>query len=139
MAAILANGDKAKLGSITSQFEHFQEWKRLKEEEPGVVGMETLLKGVCNKETFLDLFEHFIVFDDSSGKTAKIVAKNHQYLGVNKAIQSLKEREARAGKLGVFWHTQGSGRSYSIVFFTRKVHRTIGRQPLLSGEISPLI
>src|SRR6266496_103182 len=58
---ILANGDKARLGSITSQFEHFHEWKRLKEEEPGVVGMETLLKGVCNKETFLDLFEHFMV------------------------------------------------------------------------------
>src|SRR5205823_14161628 len=67
-----------------------------------------------------------IVFDDSSGKTAKIVAKNHQYLGVNKAIQSLKEREARQGKLGVFWHTQGSGKSYSMVFFTRKVHRKIG-------------
>jgi type I restriction enzyme R subunit len=123
---ILANGDKAAIGGITSKFEHFHDWKRLAEEEPGVVGMETLLKGVCNRATFLDLFENFIVFDESSGKTAKIVAKNHQYLGVNKAIQSLREREARAGKLGVFWHTQGSGKSYSMVFFTRKVHRKIG-------------
>jgi type I restriction enzyme R subunit len=57
---------------------------------------------------------------------AKIIAKNHQYLGVNKAIESLKDRKARKGKLGVFWHTQGSGKSYSMVFLTRKVHRTIG-------------
>jgi type I restriction enzyme R subunit len=123
---ILGNGDKAKIGSITSKFEHFHDWKRLAEEEPGVVDMETLLKGVLNKTTLLDLFEHFIVFDDSSGKTAKIVAKNHQYLGVNKAIEALQDRAARQGKLGVFWHTQGSGKSYSMVFFTRKVHRKIG-------------
>src|SRR5262249_6187297 len=56
---VLGNGDKAKLGSITSKFEHFHEWKRLHEEEPGVVDMETLLKGVWNKKTFWDLFEHF--------------------------------------------------------------------------------
>jgi type I restriction enzyme R subunit len=123
---VLANGVKAKLGSITSKFEHFQEWKRLSEEEPGVVDMETLLKGVCNKNTFLDLFEHFIVFDDSGENTAKIIAKNHQYLGVNKAIDSLQDRKARQGKLGVFWHTQGSGKSYSMVFLTRKVHRKVG-------------
>ena len=123
---ILANGDKAKMGSITSLFEHFQEWKRLSEDEPGVVDMETLLKGVCCKENFLDLFENFVLFDDSTGKTAKIVAKNHQYLGVNNAIESLRNREAQGGKLGVFWHTQGSGKSYSMVFFARKVHRKIG-------------
>ena len=122
---IIGNGDKGKLGSITSKYEHFHEWKRLAEEEPGVVDMETLLKGVLNKATFLDLFEHFVVFDESSGKTAKIVAKNHQYLGVNRAIQSLCERKERGGKLGVFWHTQGSGKSYSMVFFTRKVHRAV--------------
>ncbi|MCU1335918.1 MAG: box helicase [Bryobacterales bacterium] len=123
---VLGNGDKAKLGSVTSQYEHFHEWKRLAEEEPGVVDMETLLKGVCNNATFLDLFEHFIVFDKSAGPTVKILAKNHQYLGVNRAIQSLCDRKARKGKLGVFWHTQGSGKSYSMVFFTRKVHRSVG-------------
>ncbi len=123
---IIGNGDKARLGSITSKYEHFHEWKRLSEQEPGAVGMETLLKGIMNKGTLLDLFEHFILFDESTGKTAKIIAKNHQYLGVNNAIQSLKDRVARQGKLGVFWHTQGSGKSYSMVFFTRKVHRTIG-------------
>lgn len=123
---MLANGEKAKIGSISSKFEHFHEWKRLAEEEPGQVDMETLLKGVCGKKSFLDIFENFIVFDESSGKTAKIIAKNHQFLGVNRAIKALEDRKARMGKLGVFWHTQGSGKSYSMVFFTRKVHRTLG-------------
>lgn len=123
---VLGNGVEAKIGSLSSKYEHFNEWKRLAEDEPGVVDMETLLKGVCNKRDFLDLFENFIVFDDSAGELAKIVARNHQFLGVNKAIAAARDRKARQGKLGVFWHTQGSGKSYSIVFFTRKIHRVVG-------------
>ena len=123
---VLGNGIEAKIGSISSKFEHFGEWKRLVEEEPGVVNMETLLKGVCDKRNFMDLFENFIVFDDSSGKRTKILARNHQFLGVNRAIEAVESRQERQGKLGVFWHTQGSGKSYSMVFFTRKVHRKLG-------------
>lgn len=123
---ILGNGDKAKVGSISSKFEHFNEWKRLKEDEPGAVEMETLLKGTCNKSYLMDIFENFTLFDESSGRLVKIVARNHQFLGVNKAIKAVEEREARLGKLGVFWHTQGSGKSYSIVFFAQKVHRKMG-------------
>lgn len=123
---VLANGEKAKLGSISSKFEHFHEWKRLAEDEPGVVDMETLLKGVCSKANFLDLIENFIVFDESPRTLAKIVAKNHQFLGVNRALDAVVHRKDRSGKLGVFWHTQGSGKSYSMVFFTRKVHRKLG-------------
>lgn len=123
---VLGNGIRAKVGSITSKYEHFNDWKRLSEDEPGEVDMETLLKGVCDKTNFIDLFENFILFDDSSGKLAKIVSRNHQYLGVNKAIAALSNRRIQQGKLGVFWHTQGSGKSYSIVFFTRKVHRRLG-------------
>lgn len=123
---VLANGVDAKLGSVTSRFEHFHEWKRLAEEEPGVVDMETLLKGICDKRNFLDLFENFIVFDDSSGEPRKILARNHQFLGVNRAIEAVKDRKSRQGKLGVFWHTQGAGKSYSMVMFTRKVHRKLG-------------
>ena len=124
--AILANGIEAKLGAVTSKYKFFQEWKRLEEKDRGTVQMETLLRGVLSKENLLDIFENFILFDDSGEQTVKIVAKNHQYLGVNAAIESLKVREARKGKLGVFWHTQGSGKSYSMVFFTRKVHRKVG-------------
>lgn len=123
---LLANGARAKLGSITSKFEHFHEWKRLAEEDPGAVDMETMLKGVCSKKNFLDLIENFIVFDDSPGTPAKIVAKNHQFLGVNRAMEAVIHRKERLGKLGVFWHTQGSGKSYSMVFFTRKVHQKLG-------------
>lgn len=123
---ILANGVDAKLGSISSRFEHFHEWKRLDEDAEGVVDMETLLKGVCDKSNLLDLLENFILFDDSAGETRKIVARNHQFLGVNRAVAAVRDRESRNGKLGVFWHTQGAGKSYSIVFFTRKVHRVLG-------------
>lgn len=123
---VLGNGVDAKIGSLSSKFEHFNDWKRLAESDPGVVDMETLLKGVCTKADFLDLFENFILFDESSGGLVKIVARNHQYLGVNQAIEATRNREAREGKLGVFWHTQGSGKSYSIVFYTRKIHRKLG-------------
>ncbi len=123
---MFGNGEQAKIGSITSRWEHFHEWKRLVEEEPGVVDMETLLKGVCDKSNFMDLVENFILFDESFGETRKILARNHQFLGVNRAIDAVRKRKARDGKLGVFWHTQGAGKSYSMVMFTRKVHRKLG-------------
>ncbi len=123
---MLGNGEKAKIGSLTSSWAHFHEWKRLAEDEAGVVHMETLLKGVCDKRNFMDLVENFIVFDESTGAVRKVLARNHQYLGVNRAIEAVRERKARGGKLGVFWHTQGAGKSYSMVLFTRKVHRKLG-------------
>lgn len=123
---VIANGVDAKIGSLSSKFEHFNDWKRLEEDEPGAVDMETLLKGVCDKRNFIDLVENFILFDESAGEPKKILARNHQFLGVNKAIEAVKTRGDRQGKLGVFWHTQGAGKSYSIVFFTRKVHRKLG-------------
>lgn len=123
---ILGNGIDAKIGSVSSKFEHFNDWKRLKEDEPGVVGMETLLKGICSKTNFMDIFENFTLFDQSSGRLVKIVARNHQYLGVSRAINAVFNRGERLGKLGVFWHTQGSGKSYSIVFFSQMVHRKLG-------------
>jgi type I restriction enzyme R subunit len=123
---MFGNGHEGKIGSITSQWEHFHEWKRLAEDDPGAVDMETLLKGVCDKRRFLDLLENFIVFDDSSGAPKKILARNHQVLGVNRGIEAVRDRSNRQGKLGVFWHTQGAGKSYSMVFFTRKIHRKLG-------------
>ncbi len=123
---VFGNGAEAKLGSITSKWEHFHEWKRLDETDPGVVDMETLLKGVCDKQNFMDLVENFILFDESSGELKKILARNHQFLGVNRAVEAVREREARLRRLGVFWHTQGAGKSYSMVMFARKVHRKLG-------------
>jgi type I restriction enzyme R subunit len=123
---ILGNGIEAVVGAFSSPYKFFREWKRLKEEDVGVVNMETLLIGICSKSNLIDIIENFVIFDESSRVLTKIVAQNQQYLGVNKAIEAVKNREAREGKLGVFWHTQGSGKSYSMVFFTRKVHRKLG-------------
>ena len=123
---VLGNGIDAKIGSMSSRFEHFGEWKRLHEDEPGIVDMETLLKGVCTKQHLLDIVENFVLFDDSTGETRKILARNHQFLGVNRAVAAVSERKERNGKLGVFWHTQGAGKSYSIVLLARKVRRKLG-------------
>ena len=123
---VLGNGVDARIGSYSASYEFFREWKRLQEDEPGVVDMETLLKGVCTKSNFLDLFENFVLFDDSGERLIKVIAQNQQYLGVNRAIQSVVARHGSGGKLGVFWHTQGAGKSYSMVFFSRKVHRKVG-------------
>ena len=89
--------------------------------------------GVCDKTRFMDMFENFIAFDNSPGKTAKLIARNHQFIGVNKAINNILLKEKlyendkisleEKQKLGVFWHTQGSGKSYSMVFFGQKIHR----------------
>lgn len=130
---MLSNGSKGKAGAITSKYEYFNEWKRLEEEEEGSVEFETMLKGMCSKDNFMDIFENFILFDDSSGKLVKIIARNHQFLGVNKAVESFKEsKKTKSNKLGVFWHTQGSGKSYSIVFFCQKILRKLnGNQSFL--------
>ena len=178
---VVSNGDQARYGSITSKWEHFVEWKRNAEKDKARLDAEALLDGMLAKERLLDLVENFLLFDDSrAGGTRKIVARNHQVLGVNNAVASvvrqeelkrqfppaerlvedrvpkpelLKTAEAppdsayaaqapagsaeedelplvkRAhddlGRLGVFWHTQGSGKSYSMVFFAEKVRRVV--------------
>ena len=128
---MLSNGMEAKVGTLGSKYEFFHEWKRLKEEDAGSVALPTMLRGICKKENFLDLYENFILFDHSDGKTVKILARNHQYLGVNEAIKAYAERELREGKLGVFWHTQGSGKSYSMLFFAQKIRRKFPGSPTI--------
>ena len=129
---ILSNGSQTRLGSLTAGWEHFFEWKKISdEEERGVVSLETTLRGVCEKTRLLDLVENFTLYNDAGGALTKILAKNHQYLGVNRALAAVRElrdnpaSQEGAGRLGVFWHTQGSGKSYSMVFFTQKILRTL--------------
>ncbi len=126
---MLSNGTEAKVGTLGSKYEFFHEWKRLVEEDQGSVALETMLRGICKKENFLDLFENFILFDHSTGHTAKILARNHQYLGVNEAMKAYADRKLNDGKLGVFWHTQGSGKSYSMVFLAQKIRRKFEGSP----------
>ena len=92
---------------------------------------ETMLRGICKKDNFLDLLENFILFDHSDGKTVKILARNHQYLGVNEAVKAYEARKLNNGKLGVFWHTQGSGKSYSMVFLSQKIRRKFAGSPTI--------
>ena len=179
---IVSNGDRARYGSITSEWGHFSEWKRLDEADKGCLDAEVLMNGMLAHDRLLDLVENFILFDESKpGATRKVVARNHQVLGVNRAVASVARQEelklefpldqrlrhrvvdlpleSRAreehlpalgmvaetvtpyiprgpvdiverahpdlGRLGVFWHTQGSGKSYSMAFFAEKVRRKL--------------
>lgn len=123
---ILSNGTDAKIGTVTSPYKFFNEWKRIEEDEEGIVSLDTILRGTCDRNRLMDLFENFILFDDSDGDLIKIIAKNHQFIGVNKVLNKAKNIEELKGKLGVFWHTQGSGKSYSMVFIAQKIHRKFG-------------
>ena len=128
---MLSNGMQAKVGTLESKYEFFHEWKRLAEDDQGSVELETMLRGICKKENFIDLLENFILFDHSGGHTAKILARNHQYLGVNEAVKAYADRRLNDGKLGVFWHTQGSGKSYSMLFLSQKIRRKFEGSPTI--------
>ncbi len=123
---ILSNGSQSRIGSVTPGWEHFGEWKKVSSEnEAGRVSLETMLRGVCDPVRFLDLVENFNVFQEARGGLVKITAKNHQYHGVNNALDALTDIRNRQGRLGVFWHTQGSGKSISMLFFSQKVFRKV--------------
>jgi len=123
---ILSNGSGSRIGSITSEWELFSEWKRINDEgEMGIVSLETMIRGTCDPQKLLDLAENFILFSEVAGGTNKILAKNHQYLGVNNAIHAVLNIKENQGRLGVFWHTQGSGKSFSMIFFSQKVLRKL--------------
>ncbi len=188
---VVSNGDEAKYGSLSSPWDHFYQWKRNDEDEDKLEA-RAMLDGMFAKDKLLDIVENFILFDSSkAGHTRKVIARNHQVLGVNRAVDSVIRQEAikaqipieqrlvhrvaaidvadppllavenkqddariakgelvaekipnerypttrelplieRAhpdlGRLGVFWHTQGSGKSYSMVFFAEKVRRVV--------------
>lgn len=128
---IFSNGLEARVGTIDSKWKFFHEWKRLTELDNGNIELPTMLRGICKKENFLDLLENYILYDHSDGKTVKIMARNHQYLGVNQAVEMYKNREYVNGKLGVFWHTQGSGKSYSMLFLACKIRRKFAGSPTI--------
>tara|TARA_R110001583_G_scaffold168278_1_gene321132 strand:- start:7478 stop:10660 length:3183 start_codon:yes stop_codon:yes gene_type:complete len=120
---LLSNGVQSKVGSISSQWEHFSEWKKIESEsEQRRVSLEVAIRGVCEKNRLLDIIENYVLFIKAK-HTVKIIAKYHQYLGVNQALSGLTNVKERTGQLGVFWHTQGSGKSFSMVFFCKKAFR----------------
>lgn len=124
---LLSNGSEAKVGSTYAPWEFFGDWKVIDASGTrGKVALETALRGTCDPEILLDVFENFIVYMERPGGLIKNVARSHQYLGVNAAIDNLHRARAEQDKrLGVFWHTQGSGKSLSMLWFTQKVLRQI--------------
>jgi type I restriction enzyme R subunit len=123
---ILSNGIDSKVGTLTSPYKFFMDWKRIEEDDEGVVSLDTLLRGTCAPHRLMDLFENFLLFDGEGSEVTKIMAKNHQFIGVNKVMDQSANIEVLKGKLGVFWHTQGSGKSYSMVFLCQKMLRKLG-------------
>lgn len=121
---LVSNGTQNKIGSLTAPWEFYTDWKKAAtEKEEDNPSLETILKGTCEHGRLLDLVENYTRFSESSGGAIKIVARNHQYHGVNRAIDALTQ--SQDDRIGVFWHTQGSGKSFSMVFFAEKVFRKI--------------
>ena len=124
---IASNGTDSRVGSLTADWERWVEWKRIaREDEPRRVSLEVMLRGTCDRIRLLDLVENFTLFSEHKAGLVKIMAQNHQFLGVNNAITSMLEaRKLGHGRGGVFWQTQGSGKSFSMVFYAQKVLRKL--------------
>ena len=126
---ILSNGKETKVGSFTAGWEHFGEWLRVDDEKErpdkseikkSSNSLKYTVNGILKQENVLDFIENYVMFYRND---FKVLAKNHQYLGVNNAVNSFSDRLNKEGRLGVFWHTQGSGKSFSMVFLARKIFR----------------
>ena len=124
---IASNGADSRVGSLTADWDRFTEWKRIeREDEPRRVSLEVMLRGLCEPTRFLDFVENFTLFSEHKSGLVKAIAQNHQYLGVNNAIRAtLAARAAGHGRGGVFWQTQGSGKSSAMVFFAQKILRKV--------------
>ena len=130
---VLSNGMETRLGSFAAGYEFFFEWLKVENEKENpdrkairenCTSLEYFIAGLCEPKNLLDYIENFILYDR---RRTKIIAKNHQFFGVNNAYNAFLRREELNGKLGVFWHTQGSGTSYSMVMLARKIkHKCTG-------------
>jgi len=126
---VLSNGIETKVGSFTAEWEYFFNWLRVDDEKEKIdrkkieregTSLERVVEGLFKRERLLDYVENFILYYKEN---QKIIAQNHQFMGVNRAYNAFIDRKQRKGKLGVFWHTQGSGKSFSMIFYSRKIFR----------------
>jgi type I restriction enzyme R subunit len=129
---ILSNALETRVGSVTADWEHFFQWLRVDDEKEKIdradirekgTSVERVIEGLIKPERLLDYCENFILYYRG---TSKIIAQNHQFIGVNRAYERFQRRKELEGKLGVFWHTQGSGKSFSMIFYARKIFRKDG-------------
>jgi type I restriction enzyme R subunit len=119
------------VGSFTAGWEFFFNWLRATDEKEKVnrkevqrqgTSLEIAVAGLCARQRLLDYLENFIFYYQDN---QKIIAQNHQFIGVNKAYDAFLNRKEKAGKIGVFWHTQGAGKSFSMIFYARKIFRKL--------------
>jgi len=122
---VVSNGNKAKAGTLTAPWERFSAWKSIDgvSSVEGMPELEVLIKGMFDKRRVLDIIRNFITFSTTKDEVIKIMAMYHQYYGVNKAVEETIRATSPGGdrRIGTFWHTQGSGKSLSMVFYTGKI------------------
>lgn len=122
--SVISDGINARIGTITADFNRFMTWKSKDGEKPeeNINQIDVLLNGVFKKDRLIDIISNFILFQNKEEGRIKILAGYHQYFAVEKSIKStLKAIEEHSGKAGVVWHTQGSGKSFAMVFYTGKM------------------
>lgn len=122
--SVISDGINARIGTITADFNRFMTWKSKEGEKPeeNINQIDVLLNGVFRKDRLIDIISNFILFQNKEEGRIKILAGYHQYFAVEKSIKStLKAIEEHSGKAGVVWHTQGSGKSFAMVFYTGKM------------------
>lgn len=126
--SVISDQLTSKAGTITAKENRYMEWKSVdgKVESNAVADYETFFNGIFKKERLIDILQNFICFDHKDGRIAKIMGAYHQYFAVNKALKKTDKAIGGDGKIGVFWHTQGSGKSLSMVFY---VHLLVQRYP----------
>ena len=126
---IISDQSQTRAGSITASLDRFMEWKTIdgNYENTKLADFTTLFRGMFEKNRFLDIIHNFICFSKESGGAAKILAAYHQYFAVHKAVESTMRASGKTGdgRGGVFWHTQGSGKSLSMVFYAHLLQQMI--------------
>lgn len=124
----LSDLNEARIGCLDAGWQWYRPWRYIEtegDERDDLPEQEVLLRGVFDKEHLLDLIENFIVFSDTDGQPVKMLAGYHQFYGVRKAVDSAKRTQGDdLGRIGVYWHTQGSGKSLSMLYFVRKIRRS---------------
>src|SRR6267378_1345761 len=123
---IISDGIEARAGTITSEKERFMQWKMINGEKPrkGLTEIEVLLRGTCEKTRLLDIVRNFVVFEKDK-ETKKKLAAYHQYWATNKALESTIAARKGSKKAGIVWHTQGSGKSLTMIFYSAKLVREL--------------
>ena len=124
---IVSDQTTTKAGTITSPLTRFMEWKTVDGDYNATqfADFQTLFKGMFEKERFLDIIRNFVCFSSDGKDDIKILAGYHQYFAVNKAVVSTRRATETDGKGGVFWHTQGSGKSLSMVFYAQLLQKKL--------------